>query len=282
MKLSGTGDLEWARVTSHSSPVRAFAAVETTDGNYAVAGSVVHPGSDDDILIIMLDDAGNSLWVKRLVRFPDGEDKAKSIALDRDGNLVLAGHVCTVENERCDAWVGVIDTDGRLLDQTVLGGEVPDFGLDVLPDPGGGLVLFGSSGSYGSGMEDAWLLGLDGNLDVLWQKTYGGPEAECGDLNYNLTVRVDRVGAGGFILACGTRSYGVGAFDAWFLRVGADGGISGSCPAGMIGDQEAAVTGETDSLEDVSLSFRSLDMQENDTALTSYVVPNMLDFQCDE
>jgi hypothetical protein len=250
MKLSSGGDPEWARTTSHPDPVRAFAVAQDPEGDFFVAGSVAHPGSDDDILILRMDSTGGLMWSKRLVRYPDGEDKVKAVP------------------------------DGTLLDQTILGGSGLDFGLHAMPDPEGGLTLFGSTSSYGNGGQDLWLLGLDASLDVLWQKTYGGPDTECGEENFNLVMGVDRVGVEGFILACGTQSYGVDALDAWFLRVGPEGFIEGDCQPGMIGGQAAEVTAEDDRLEDVDLSLRNLAVQMTGTTLSPYVANYETSSQC--
>lgn len=280
MKLSSAGSVEWATATYYGSAVRAFAVEEAPDGGFLVAGSVNHPGSDDDILIFKLNATGSPLWASRLARYPDGEDKAKSMAMNPDGSFDLVGHVCTVDNNRCDLWVGRFDPDARLIDQAVYGGTELDFGLDVVPTQAGGLLLFGSTGSFGSGGEDLWLLGLDGNLDAAWQKTYGGPLAECGESDYNLKIRVDEVETGGFILACGTRSYGVDAYDAWFLRVAGDGSIAGDCPEGMIAESSSSRIEETGILEDVNLPFTSLTVEETVTELQAYYVPYESLSQC--
>ena len=40
----------------------------------------------------------------------------------------------------------------------------------------GGFIVAGGTGSYGAGDWDYWVLKLDANGNVIWQKTYGGSD----------------------------------------------------------------------------------------------------------
>jgi len=56
-----------------------------------VTGSSEGAGTDDDFLTIRYDSNGNELWTARYNGPGDGEDSAKSIAVDGEGNLIVAG-----------------------------------------------------------------------------------------------------------------------------------------------------------------------------------------------
>ena len=60
------------------------------------------------------------------------------------------------------------------------GGFGTDEGLCVRTTSDGGILVAGSTGSFGAGSSDFYLLRLDGNGDPLWSGVYGGPGAETG------------------------------------------------------------------------------------------------------
>ncbi len=60
--------------------------------------------------------------------------------------------------------------------------------------------------SFGAGDEDAWVIKLDANGNVQWQKTYGG---KGDDEAYSIQQTSD----GGYIVAGWTNSYGAGGLE---------------------------------------------------------------------
>ena len=63
---------------------------------------------------------------------------------------------------------------------------------------------------------DCWLVKIDENGDMLWDKTFGGSQTDNG---HGLLQTSD----GGFIISAITESYGAGSYDAWVIRTDADG-----------------------------------------------------------
>ena len=47
----------------------------------------------------------------------------------------------------------------------------------------GGYIVAGVTDSFGAGDYDAWVLKLDGNGNVQWQKTYGGTDDDLCQLH---------------------------------------------------------------------------------------------------
>jgi hypothetical protein len=98
------------------------------------------------------------------------------------------------------------------------GGVGPDQGFDILENSDGELVIVGSTGNYGSGLIDVWVLrtDLDGNLLSSW--AYGGPADEEG-------ISIIECRDGGYAIAGATRSYAYARYDAWLLRIDANGNV---------------------------------------------------------
>ena len=77
-------------------------------------------------------------------------------------------------------------------------------------------VFTGPKESSSNGAQDFWLVKLDTNGNMLWQKNYGG-----GDTDYALNV--DTTIDGGFIVAGYTQSYGAGNSDIYIVKTDVDG-----------------------------------------------------------
>ena len=82
----------------------------------------------------------------------------------------------------------------------------------------GGFVVAGWTRSFGAGREDAWVLKLDADGEIQWQKTFGGG-------NGDQATAVWQTADGGFIVAAGTSSFGTGHYDVWLLRLDAEGAL---------------------------------------------------------
>jgi hypothetical protein len=54
-----------------------------------------------------------------------------------------------------------------------LGGSESDIVHSALQTSDGGFVIAGCTSSFGTGEDDFWLVKLDCNGNVIWEKTYG-------------------------------------------------------------------------------------------------------------
>jgi hypothetical protein len=102
--------------------------------------------------------------------------------------------------------------------------------------------MTGGTYSFGAGNNDVWLVKLDADGDVTWQKTYGGSGSESSYL-------VRQTTNGGYVVAGGTNSFSSGSFDAWILEVDQN-GAAGSCPfegisTAIVSDTVATITETT-------------------------------------
>ncbi|GBC85869.1 hypothetical protein HRbin11_02328 [bacterium HR11] len=102
--------------------------------------------------------------------------------------------------------------------QTYGGGRL-EVAYSVRTAADGGLVVAGSTDSFGAGGTDAWVLRLDADGRVLWQKALGGDGT---DVAYAVRPTPD----GGFVVAGYTSSFTAGGeAGAWVFRLNAAGGL---------------------------------------------------------
>jgi hypothetical protein len=142
-------------------------------------------------------------------------DSADSIfQIADDGYIVGAtsmskdGHVRGNHGSR-DFWVFKIDARGDMLWQRTLGGSRYDGGgeMTVLPTKDGGFIMAGQtdsndgdvSGSRERDNYDVWIVRLDKEGNIQWEKSYGG-------YGMDFAEAIDEAADGGYILAVNSDS----------------------------------------------------------------------------
>ncbi len=188
----------------------------TKDGGYVVVGESRSFGEGKtDVVAIKLSKDGDIVWQKDFGG--KQRDEPRAVAESGDGSLFIAG-VTKSFTERGDANFYVIKTDakGNQLWQKLYGGESKDEAYALLALKDGGVLVAGSTKSFGSGSYDGYVLRLDANGKVLWDKTYGGKRAEH---IYDIAASGD----GGFFLVGSTESSGQGEADSYLVKIDANG-----------------------------------------------------------
>ena len=99
--------------------------------------------------------------------------------------------------------------------QSTFGGDSLDIGNSVQQTTDGGYIITGSTGSYGNGDSDVYLLKTDANGDSLWAKTFGGANEDFGS---SLELTLD----GGYIIV-GRTTYGNLDKDVYLIKTDANG-----------------------------------------------------------
>lgn len=101
----------------------------------------------------------------------------------------------------------------------------------VTLDDGSAVIVGCKAGSTTAG--DIWIAKVDGNGDIMWQKTYGGSQW---DEAFNV-VRVDTGSDKGFLIAATTESAGNGRADIYALKCDDNGNIVGSLFDALFGGE---------------------------------------------
>jgi PKD repeat protein len=188
----------------------------TTAGSYTVILTVDDAaGSDTERKFdcIFVDPPSNeflSIAWQRCLGGSDG-DRASSIQQTSDGGYIVAGSTLSDDGDVSgnhgdrDAWVVKLDADGKVLWQRCLGGSNLDSASSIQQTSDGGYIVAGEtssddgdvSGNHGD--RDAWLVKLDADGKIAWQRCLGG-SIEDGARSVQQTVD------GGYILAGYTES----------------------------------------------------------------------------
>ncbi len=146
------------------------------------------------------------------------EEKIHDMAPTADGGFVLAGSTGSFGAGGLDLYVLKFDAAGNLTWDAAYGGNAEDKAYAVVQTLDGGFAVAGYTDSFGFGQRDLWVLKLDGDGAVEWQKVYGGDSL---DWAYDIIQTAD----GGYAVCGATYTFGGGRRDAWFLKLDASGAV---------------------------------------------------------
>jgi uncharacterized delta-60 repeat protein len=225
LKLNADGTIKWQKTYGGSSYDTAYSIQQTADGGYIVAGATSSFGAGNgDLWVLMLDANGAVQWQKTY----GGTDyeSAYSIQQTTDGGYIVAGANAFLIGGNGDFWVLKLDSSGTIAWQKTYGGTNSEFAFSIQQTADGGYIVTGATSSFGAGYNDIWVLKLDANGTIAWQKTYGGTK-------YEHARSIQQTADGGYIVAGSTTSFGAGENDIWVLKLDAEGNISDSCPFGI-------------------------------------------------
>lgn len=165
IKINSNGDTLWSK---------GFAGfinscIESVDGGLVFAGDI----TNDFGLLFKLSSSGSLLWSKK---FSDGNTCMtlfRDVVETSDGGLLIAGITCANTIGQYDVLVIKTDANGNVQWRKLYGGTQGEAVGKVIINTDGNFVICGSTSSYGSGNESAFMLCLDGSGNILWNKLYG-------------------------------------------------------------------------------------------------------------
>lgn len=252
VKLNAQGNIVWQKtIGGDSSDV--LRSVSTTDdgglilggdSSSGISGEKSEPrrGDFQDYWIIKLNPTGNIEWQRTLGG--DGLEELWQVLQLSDGGYLVAGKSASdanydkTEDSRgeFDFWVFKLDTSGNTVWQRTIGGSGGEDLRGAVETGEGKIILAGFSDSNVSGEKtensrgsfDFWVVQLDGNGLIEWQKTIGGSDF---DAAYSITQTQAQ-----HFLVGGTSDSNIsgektensrGDSDCWIVELDQDGNLMG-------------------------------------------------------
>jgi hypothetical protein len=221
LRLYSNGVVQWQKAYGGMSNDYASAIQQTSDGGYIVAGSTDSFGAGSyDVWLLKVSSNGGIQWQKTYGGASD--DYASSIQKTSDGGFIVSGSTNSFGAEGYDLWVLKMDAVGNVQWQKTYGGTGDDYvnSIQQTKNPvniADGYIVAGTTHSFGAVGADSWVVKLNLNGNILWQKSYGS----TGDDSAN---SIQQTSDGGYIVAGSTTSADVNDF--WVLKLDTKGNVS--------------------------------------------------------
>ncbi|MFD2725004.1 hypothetical protein [Hyunsoonleella rubra] len=195
IKLNSNGEKQWSKFYGGTFTDTPYDAIQTADNGYIIVGL---SDSDDvdisgnkgsyDFWIIKISETGTLIWEKS---FGGTQiDEAWGIESTEDGNYLVVGDTRSNDidvsnnNGGADIFLIKISPNGDLIWEKTFGGNSFDAGRSISKTIDGGYIISGSSRSSdgdvskNNGQNDAWVIKLNSNSEIEWQKTIGGSDID--------------------------------------------------------------------------------------------------------
>lgn len=250
----------WSRVFGGSSGDQGFFVLPLPAGGAMFVGNSNSSNSGDfqnsmrgiyDAWVGRVD--GNGTLLSQWNYGGNGNDNLYTIQATRDGNFIVCGTTNSTNfgltnRGGLDAWVMKISPNGTELWSRTYGGSGDDIAFSVQPTEDGGYIFAGRSTSNDGqlaglgqhGDADAWVVKVNGEGVISWQKLLGGS-------NYDAAESLVATSDGGCTVVGQTASSNgdlsvqsrLGGSDMWVVKVSSGGGIGWQRVLGGSGDDVA-------------------------------------------
>lgn len=219
IKLSSEGEIEWSRSFGGYEHDWAESVFPLTDGGIVVAGNYEEINNDLRYCMIQkLDAEGTLVWQRLYWEGDYFNNRIESIEQTADGGFILLGLSYDEFVPDYEITVTKLDAAGNIIWNKIYRGANDDYPGSIQQTADGGYIVAASSRSFSPENRECWLLRLDSEGEILWQRRYAGGTEEWA---YDVLQTSD----GGFILSGWTTSYGAGGTDCWILKIRQDGTI---------------------------------------------------------
>ncbi len=212
VKLDNNGTQIWEKTIGGQNSDLGLHSDLTADGGYIITGYTIPDGqTNKDFYLVKIDVNGNVEWEKT---YGDSSNQtAKYIQETSDSGFIIAGDSWTATTNN-DIYIIKTDLDGDMIWETKIIESNNDQVFSI-KETNSGYILIGTTTSLGMGNKDIWVIKLNNQGSIEWNKTYGGEALEYG---------FDIIPHGnGYVFTGSTSSYGTEFYDIWVLKIDASG-----------------------------------------------------------
>jgi hypothetical protein len=146
-----------------------------------------------------------------------------------DGGFLITGDTSSYGAGLKDAYLVKTDANGEMQWNKTYGGPLNETAYVLCKTSDGEYAIMCTTSSFGAGGNDAWLLKIDADGNLQWNKTYG-------DTGNNDGWMVFQTADGGYVLLCDTTSFGAGGYDVWLVKTDAAGTMQWNKTYGAAGN----------------------------------------------
>ena len=239
VKLDASGTILWEKSLGFSGSDQAYCVKKTADNGFLLGGSLdvsasggqgnlksMHAGGD--FWLIKIDENGTQLWS----RYFGGlfTDTLFDIEETDNGDFILIGSSDSSDTDISnnigdyDFWVVKVDKNGTKIWEKNFGGTQADEAFSIVKTNENQFLITGNSRSSdvnlteNIGSSDIWLIKINDDGDLIWQKSFGGS-------NFEVANKIIKANQGGFYITGSSRSVDFdvskneGNKDIWIVKI---------------------------------------------------------------
>jgi hypothetical protein len=161
IKFDANGNEQWAKTFNYGggSDDDGWSVQQTSDGGYILLGTRQVPASRKRVWLVKTNANGDMLWQRSFSGIhPSWDDSGSFVRQTRDGGYILVGATYTGSARWHDVWLIKTNANGDMQWDRTLGGSSEDYGWSVQQTSDGSYIIVGTTGSFGAGRYDVWLL----------------------------------------------------------------------------------------------------------------------------
>ncbi|MBN2378852.1 hypothetical protein JXM67_03515 [candidate division WOR-3 bacterium] len=166
-------DTLWTKTYGGGDPEEPYSVIQTQDLGYCIVGCTKSFGHGDwDVYVVRTDYRGETLWTKALGG--PNIDVGFSVFQNPDSGFVITGITNSFRAVEDDIYMCKLDSEGNTVWERTFGDLGQDRVYSISPTEDSGFILAGSVRSFGAQTTDMYLLKVDFEGNLVWEKTYGG------------------------------------------------------------------------------------------------------------
>lgn len=247
-KLDASGIIIWEKSFGYVGADSAFSIIQTQDNGFLLSGVLDVSASDGagNNRMNMERHAGGDYWVIKIDAMGDLQwsryfggtftDTAYDSVQTQDGNFLIMGSSDSddvdINNNKgtYDFWVVKLNNTGTLLWEKSFGGSEIDEARAITTTADGNFFIAGDSRSNdidlstNNGAADVWIIKINSDGDLLWEKTFGGSSFDGVKAIYK-TQNNEFLVAGNSRSSDGNLTKNNGQNDAWIFKINAQGNV---------------------------------------------------------
>ncbi len=265
LKLDANGTILWQKTIGGNAGDLPRSIIETPDGGYLIGGISYSNANGDksenniggtngtaDYWLVKIDYIGNIEWQNTIGSTSD--DKLEAVLNANDGGYIVSGYsngpISADKTEASvgdyDCWIIKIDSTGSIEWQKTIGGNQKEQLTSMIATEDGNYVfgaisdsnISGNKTQNSKGLQDFWLIKIDSNGNMLWDKTIGGQGQEgffnvYEDNNQNLYIG----GTSNSNISGDKTENSKGNYDYWIVKTDSSGDILWDKTIGGLNDE---------------------------------------------
>lgn len=179
LKLDKNGNKQWSKNIGGNSWDWGNDLIQLPDNTILILATTQDFfRSPYDPWLINIDSNGNELWKKRF-KYPD-DQYPTTILTDSNQDLLILGTTSSITSSNSNIFLLKTDSSGHEIWNKEYGGPEKETASKIVPY-GNDFLITGTTNSYGAGRNDAYIIKIDANGNIQWEKTVGSPSDESSE-----------------------------------------------------------------------------------------------------